>query len=187
MKKSYLYFIAPLVGLALFGVVYWQYASTYEEKVARAEKDRRDKIEAKVKTDNDAKRSAVEAALIAQEQRKAAKKEKEDREQREKDERERSNQMRSKAIDDAGKLAEQAERLKKSVAETEKENAKIETEKKQLVAEEAHFRELVKLSQANRKNLEVVLEKIDAAEKVAAANAKAQAQAQAAAAAAAKK
>jgi hypothetical protein len=182
MKKSYLYFLAPLVGLALFGVVYWQYASTHDAKVAAAEKAMRDAREEKIRKDNESKRAAVEAALVAQELRKKAKAAKEEQDQKEKDERERLGQARSKAIDDAGKLAEQADRLRKEVAETEKMNAKIEEEKKQLVVEEAHFRELVRLSQTNKKNLETVLEKIDLAEKAAVAAAKAAAQAAAAAA-----
>ena len=42
MKKSYLYFVAPLVALAVFAGFYARYAAGYDEKLAAAEKRRQD-------------------------------------------------------------------------------------------------------------------------------------------------
>jgi hypothetical protein len=182
MKKSYVYFIAPLVGLLIFGAVYWQYASTYDARLEAAEKHRKEEREKKIRDENEQKKEAVAAAQKAQEQRKKEKAEKEAREQKEADDREKAVLARDKAREDSRKFADQVARLRKEVDLTKGEIE--ETRKKQQVAasEEEFLRRYVKEAQANRQNLTGVLTKVEAADKAFADAAKA-----AAAAAAAKK
>ena len=64
MKKSYVYFLAPLVGVAVFSAVYWQYASGYEEKLAAAEKARQEAKAEKIRQENVAKKAAVDGSAF---------------------------------------------------------------------------------------------------------------------------
>jgi len=187
MKKSYVYFAAPLVGVAIFAAVYWQYAAGYEEKLANMEKQRLEAKAAKTHEENLAKRKAIEDALRQQEERKKAKAEKEAREAKEKEERELAVQARVKVREEARKFQEQVTRLKKEVEENKKEIAKIDEEKKRASDEEKFQKQYVAKAQANTKGLQQVIERIDAADKAADAAAKAAAEAAKAAAAAAKK
>lgn len=184
MKKSYVYFAAPLAGLALFGVVYYQYASKFEERQEAMVKAEREKREIKIKQDNELKKKAVEDALLAQETRKKAKAEKEAREQKERDDRERAQQVLAKTKEDSRKLTDTVARLKKEVADNKKDITEIEADKKRSVDEMAFVKEYTKKAESNRQSLSLVLEKIEAADRAAEAAAKAAA---AAAAAAAKK
>ena len=187
MKKSSVYFIAPLVGVAIFAAVYARYASGYEEKVAQAEKARQDQKVEKNRQDNLAKRSAVDAALKAQEERKKAKAVKEAREAKEKEDRDLSVQARTKAREDTRKFQDQVRRLQKEVEENKKEIAKVEEDKKVSGGEQVFLREYVKKAEANTQGLQQVLERIEAADKaIEAANRAAEAAAKAAAAAAKK-
>jgi hypothetical protein len=181
MKKTYLYFAAPLAGLALFGVVYYQYSSGYEARQAAMEKKQFDEREAKVKRDNESKKKAVEDALIAQETRKKAKADKEAREQKERDDRDRAVQARGKAKEEARKLVDVVARLKKEVADNKKDITDVEADKKRAVDEMAFVKEYVKKAETNRQSLSLVLEKIEAADRAAEAAAKAAAAAAAAA------
>lgn len=183
-KKRNVYFIAPLAGLAIFAGVYWQYHSKIEARETMYKQKQRTEREEKIKRDNESKRSAVEAAVAAQEKRKQEKIAKEAKDQQDKDNREAAIQARSKAREDSRKIAEQVPRLKKEVEANKKEIAEIEADKKRLADEQEFLKNYVKTAQTNTKALSTVLEKIDAADKAAEAAAKAAA---AAAAAAAKK
>ena len=53
MKKSYIYFLVPLIGLIAFGALYWNFSEGYEaelaerERIIRVEKEEKLKAEAK--------------------------------------------------------------------------------------------------------------------------------------------
>jgi hypothetical protein len=180
MKKSYLYFLAPLIGLAAFGVVYWKYSSGYEARMDLMNKTQQEARDAKIKIDNESKKAAVEQALVAQEARKKAKAAKEAKEQQERDDRDRAVQARAKAKEDARKLVDTVARLKKEVADNKKEIEEHEADKKRLVDEAAFLRDYVKKAESNRQSLSLVMEKIEAADRAAEAAAKAAAAAAAA-------
>jgi hypothetical protein len=167
MKKSYVYFVAPLAALAVFAGVYWKYASEYDAKIETAEKARREKIVEKQRQENESKRAAVEAAIKSQDERKKAKALKEAKEQEEKDARDRSIQARNKAREDARKFADRVRVLEKDVDENKKEIAKIDQDNKELQNEQAFVREYVKKAQSNTQALSGVLERIAAADKAA--------------------
>jgi serine phosphatase RsbU (regulator of sigma subunit) len=182
MKKAYVYFLVPLVGLALFGGLYWQFSSGYEkrleEKAAVAKKNVEDKL---LKEAHD-REKAVNDALAAQTKRKAEKAAKEAQKAKEDEEREAATQVYRKTVTEADKLEVQVKRLTKELDDTKAEIAKIEEDKRRFVADAAFLKEYVKKAEANRASLTTVLEKIAAADKAAEDAAKA-----AAAAAAAKK
>jgi hypothetical protein len=172
MKKAYLYFLIPLLGLAAFGAVYWQFSSGYEQRQEQRARAERQKKEAKLQEDARNREKAVMEAKEAQEKRRAEKAAKEARDTKDKEDRELAKQALRKAQIDSDKLDGQVRRLTKEIDETKKEIAKIEDEKTRSVSEEKFLKEYVKQAEANRANLLAVVEKIDAADKAAEAAAK---------------
>jgi len=183
MKKSSVYFIAPLAALLVFFFgFYWN-----------AHRDFEGREQAKVKQANDAKRSklekeakdrevAVKSAVELQEKRRVEKKARDEREAKEKEEREKARQARDKAGRDAEKLEAQAKRLSKEIDAEKRELAEIQITKKRTEDEYTFLKEYVKKAETNSKGLTAVLEKIAAADKAAEEAARAAAIAAAAAA-----
>lgn len=172
MKKAYLYFLVPLVGLVLFGAVYWQFSNGYEKRQEdRATADRQKK-EAKIQEENRNRLKAVEEAKIAQDKRKAEKAAKEARDTKDKEDREIAKSARDKSRADADKIESQAKRLGKEIEEAKKEIQQIEETKARSVADETFLKIYIKQVEANRASLLTVVEKIDAADKAAEARAK---------------
>lgn len=172
MKKAYLYFLLPLVGLIAFGVFYWQFSSGYEQKQEKMKTEERAKKEAKLMEDAKNREKAAYEAIAAADKRKAAKAEKDAQEAKNQEDRLLANQARGKAQADAAKLEDQAKRLGKEIDERKKEIQKIEEDKARTLAEETFLKDYVKKAEANRTSLLVVVEKIDAADKAAEAAAK---------------
>lgn len=169
MKKSYLYFIIPLVLTAIFAVYYWQYASGYEARLAKIDQQKKEERQKKLDDEARARDKAIKDALALAEKRKAEKKAKEELEAKEAAARELAIQERNKAQQDARKYADQVKRLQKDVQDNKDEIAKIEEDKKQLVEEQGFLRDYVKQAEVNVQSLQGVLEKIDAADKARAA------------------
>jgi chromosome segregation ATPase len=184
MKKKYVYFFPPLIGLVIFGVVYWQYSSGHEARLAASEAKVRADIQAKLDSDARSREKAVKDALAAQERRKQEKAAKEIKDAADKEMREKAMQAKFRAQREADKLEQQVKRLKKEIDEEEKEIKKINAEKTRSTDEITFQREYVKKAEENVRSLETVLNRIKAADEAAEAAARA---AKAAAAAAAKK
>ncbi len=181
MKKAYIYFLVPLVGLVAFGAVYWDFSAGYEkreeEKIAAIKKVKNDKL----LEDARLREKAVKDAVLAQEKRKKEKEEKDAKDRKDREDRENAVQARNKAFRDAEKLQKQAERLAKEISTTKEEIAKIEEDKKRYSDEAVFLKSFVVKVQGNAKALNTVLEKIAAADAAAEAAAKAAAAAAAAA------
>jgi colicin import membrane protein len=170
MKKSYIYFIAPLVALGVFFFgFYWSAHNNFEAREAAKVKAERDAKQAKLEKEAKDREVAVKAALELQEKRRQEKKEKEERENKAKEEREKARQARDKAGRDAEKLEQQIGRLKKDIDVEKKQLAEIEAEKKRIGDEQVFQRDFVKKAEDNAKRLQGVLEQIDAADKAAVA------------------
>jgi len=185
MKKSYIYFVVPMVALAAFFFgLYWnahaQYQAREQGKVKAAREARQAKLEKEAKD----REKAVAAALEAQEKRKSEKKVRDEREAIAKEQREQARQARDRAGRDADKLEAQTRRLQKEIEAEKKDLAEVVAVRKIAVDEEKFLNEYVKKAKANANSLKGVLERIQAADKAAEDAAKAAA---AAAAAAAKK
>src|SRR4051794_7993490 len=102
MKKTYLYFVAPLVLLVIFFFgFYWNAHKNYEEREAAKVKEVRDAKVAKLEKEAKDREIAVKSALELQEKRRAEKKARDEKEARDKEEREKARQARDKAGRDA--------------------------------------------------------------------------------------
>lgn len=177
MNKAYI--LAPLIGLLVFGGIYWNYASKYDAKQAELAAKREHDRQEKIKQDVEARRKALEDAVAQQEQRKKEKAQKEAADAAEKEARQALLDARSKAFTDQEKATRQVDRLTKDIQVEKEEIAKIEKDKEASVKEEAFLRTYVKQAEANQKSLEEVLNKIAEADKAAAAAASAAAAAKA--------
>ena len=180
MKKKYAYFLAPLVGLIIFGAIYWNFskglAAREAKRVAAEKQKKEDKLRAQAK----ANEQAIREALASQEKRKAERAAKDAKDKADKDARAAAVEARDKANRDQLKLAQQVERLEKDIQSEKDAIAKLENEKKKAIDEQAFLRVYVKQAEENARTLSQVLDKIAAADVARAA-------ADAAAAAAAKK
>jgi preprotein translocase subunit SecF len=180
MKKNYIYFLVPLIGLLIFGAVYWNFSKGLAEREARrvaAEKQKKEDKLRKQARDNE---QAIKDALAAQAKRKAEREAKEAKDKADKEARALAVEARDKANRDSQKLNQQVERLEKEILTEKDAITKLEAEKKKSADEQAFLHEYVKKAEDNVKNLLQVLDKIAAADAARAA-------ADAAAAAAAKK
>jgi hypothetical protein len=165
MKKSYLYFVAPLLGVAVFFGFYWKASKEYEAiEAGLVAKTRREKDE-KLRQEQANRNKAVQDALAAQEARKIERTKKQIQDEKEKEERERAVQARNRAGREADKIEGQVKRLEKEITAEKVELAKIEEEKKRLSSEQTFLKEYVKIAEANTKNYAAVLDKVDAADK----------------------
>jgi colicin import membrane protein len=180
MKKSLVYFLAPIVGLIIFGAVYWNFSSGYEAKEAA--------IALKVKQDKEAKllkqaqdnEQAIKEANLSQERRKAERAIKDAKDKADHDARQAAVDAKEKAYRDADKYAKQVDRLEKDIKSEQDAIAKLADDKKKSADELIFLRGYVRQADENVRNLKLVLDKISAADAARAA-------ADAAAAAAAKK
>jgi colicin import membrane protein len=166
MKKAY--FVVPLIGLIIFGAIYWNFQSKYEARVATEKAAKEQQRQEKIKQEVDARRKAVEDAVALQEQRKKEKAQKEAQDAAEKEARLALNDAREKSFRDKDRAAKQVERLTKDIATEKDAIAKIEKEKEESQKEQAFLRTYVKQAEANQKSLEEVLNKIADADKAAA-------------------
>ncbi len=181
MKKSKIYFIAPLVVLVAFGAYYWSFKSDYDAHQASIVADEKAKKLEKLKLEAVQREAAIHDAVEAQKVRKKERAERDARELKQKDDRENAKLIAEKADQEAQKLERQVEKLTKDRDAAKEEIVKIEAENKKFVQEEEFLKGYVKIARDNQTGLAAVLTKIEAAD-VATAKAAA-----AAAAAAAKK
>ncbi|MEO6005947.1 MAG: hypothetical protein ABIZ04_08790 [Opitutus sp.] len=169
MKKTYVYFLVPLIGLIAFGAVYWNFSSGYEAKVAQKAKVQRDIRDEKLRVEAKNREQAIKDALAAQERRKVEKAAKEAKEKADQEARQLAVEARDKANRDQIKLAQQVERLEKDIKVEKEAIAKIDEERKRAADEEKFLKTYVKQAETNTKSLTEVLDKITAADAAKAA------------------
>lgn len=165
MKQNYAYIIAPVAGLVIFVGVYLKYSSGYEARVEASKQRDRAVLTAKLDKEALDRKSAADAAFVAQEKRKKDKAAKEAKDIEDHELREKAAQVRRKAERDAEKLITQVTRLKKEIEVEKKEIAKVQEDKKHSLDESAFLREYVKKAEDNSKNLLTILDKIAAADR----------------------
>lgn len=178
-KKNLIYFLVPVVGLVVFGLFYWNFASKFEAREAAQKAKVRAEKEAKLEKEAKDREKAIKDAVAAQERRKAEKAAKEAKDKADQEARQLAVDARDKANRDQIKLLQQKERLEKDIKEEQTAIAKLQQDKKDALDEQAFLKNYVKQAQANSQSLHEVLDKIAAADK-------ARAEAEAAAAKAAK-
>lgn len=163
MNKAYL--IWPLIGLLVFGAFYWHASKGFAERdrqvAIQKEKDRQERIT----QDLLRRKKAIEDAIKAQEERKAARLLKEKKEEEERIARDAMLDRRNRAFDDVNKrLRPQLDRLKQDADSVRQEIQQLDLQKKQYVDEEAFLRGFVRTAEANVKTYYDLLEKVKAAD-----------------------
>lgn len=164
MKKSLIYPLAPIVGMIVFGAIYWNFHSGYEKREAdkaaaiRHEKELR-QIETAKK--NEAAIREANAGVLA---RKAEREAKEAKQKRDEDLRRTAQEAQEKAAIDRDKFAKQVTQLESDVKKEKEAIAKLEDEKKKANDEVAFLRVYVKNAEDNVKSLQAVVERIAAAD-----------------------
>lgn len=168
MIKKKIYFVVPIIAIAVFFAYYWNFSKQYEAKQAviqAAEKQRRlDKLTAEAL----AREAAIKDAIEAQKQRKQERIEREALERKQKDDKENARLAAEKADQDSQRLQRQVERLTKDVKDAKEEIAKLETEKQNSIAEEAFLQTYVAKADQNVARLDDVVRKIEVADAAAA-------------------
>ncbi|HVU36143.1 MAG TPA: hypothetical protein VHE61_22075 [Opitutaceae bacterium] len=173
MKKSYLYFIIPVVCTVVFAVYYSHYSGIYNARLAHIDEQKREERQKKLEDEAKARDKAIKEALATQELRKKQKAERDAREAAERAAREKMGEELSKAREDERKYSEQVRRLQKDVQDSKDQIAKIQEDQKSLVQQAAFLRTYVKQAEGNQQSLMQVLQKIDDADKARAAAEKA--------------
>lgn len=169
MKKTYVYFLVPLIGLIVFGAIYWNFNAGYEAREAAKKEALVQAKHAKLEKEAKDRELAIKDAVAAQERRKAEKAAKEAKDKADRDARIAALEARDKANRDQVRLSNQKDRLEKDV-KTEKDLiAKLEADKKLAVEEYNFLKDYVKQAEANTKRLNDVVEKIGAADAARAA------------------
>lgn len=169
MKKSYIYFLLPLVGLIAFGAVYWNFSEGYEAKLAEKTRIQREAKDEKLRIEAKNREQAIKDALAAQERRKIEKAEKEAKEKADNETRQLAIEAQRKAERDQMKLAQQVKRLEEEIKVEQEAIAKIEGQRKLAADEENFLKTYVKQAETNTKKLTEVLDKITAADAARAA------------------
>jgi colicin import membrane protein len=168
MKKSYVYFVAPLVALLIFFFgFYWNAHKNFEGREQAKIKAERDQKQAKLEKEAKDREAAVKAAVELQAKRRADKAAKDEKEARDKEEREKARLARDKAGRDSEKLDQQVKRLQKEIEAEKKDLAELQVDRKRTADEQTFLREYVKKAEDNAKSLTGVLERIAAADKAA--------------------
>src|SRR5690349_8128423 len=121
MKKTYIYFLAPLVLLAIFAVFYTKYAAEFDARQAKMEETRRVEREKKLEDEAKAREKAIADAVAQTEKRKKEKAEKEAKEQKEREKRELAAQDLRKQQEDSRKYEEKVKALQKDIDENKQQ------------------------------------------------------------------
>ncbi len=169
MKKSFVYVLAPIVALIIFGAIYWNFSSGYEAKEeAKALKVKQEK-EAKLLAQAKANEQAIKDANAGVLRRKAEREAKEAKDKKDHEARLVATDARDKAFADKEKFAKLVTRLENDIKNEQSAITKLGEEKKMAVEEQAFLRTYVQKAEENVKNLRQVLEKISAADAARAA------------------
>lgn len=169
MKKNFVYFLVPLLGLIIFGATYWNFDKNYE-KIEEAKKQKviADK-KAKLEKEAHDRERAIKDALDAQERRKQEKIAREAKEQKDREYRASLYDSREKSAREESKLKNQSERLQKDIDTEKAAIAKLEEQKKLAVEEIAFLKKFTQQANANVQSLHEVVDKIAAADAARAA------------------
>ncbi len=162
MNKAYI--ITPLLALIAFIPFYLNFSKGYEEQERAEEQAIKDKAAQKLKDEMEARKKAVEEALVLQEQRKAEKAEKEKKDLAEKEARQAAIDSRDSAYREQERLAKNVERLTKDITVVKTEIKEIEDRKEFYNKEIAFLKQYVPQAEQNRSSLQKVLTDIKAAD-----------------------
>lgn len=162
MNKAYI--IAPLLALAAFIPFY----INFEREHAGEEEAEKEAIrlagQKKLQDEAEARRKAVEEAIILQEQRKAERAEKDAKDFAEKEARQAAVDARDSAHREQQALGEKVEELANTIEEEKAAIAKIDETQAYYQQELVHLGQYVPLAEQNTQQLQQVLQSIQAAD-----------------------
>jgi colicin import membrane protein len=171
------YFLFPILGLAIFIPFYWNFAANYD----RRQEERAEAVQAEkraaLEKENQQRQKAIAEAVADEARRKAEAAAKAAAEQKREDERQASQERLARDVRESTRLQDQIDELQNDVKVAKDAIDKIEQDEKVQRQNEAFLTKYVVKAQSNVQDLTDVLQKI----------ADADARAAAAAAAAAKK
>lgn len=162
MNKAYI--IVPIVALLAFIPFYLNSSGQYKAE-AEAEKVAIQEIEKqKIRNDMEARKMAVEEALVLQEQRKIERAEKEKRDIAEREARQNAIDARDSSFREQDRLSKTVDRLTKEIAVVKSEISDIEARKEYYQKEIAFLKQYVPQAESNKSSLRKVLTDIQAAD-----------------------
>jgi preprotein translocase subunit SecF len=168
MIKSKIYWVVPIIAIAVFFAYYWNFSKEYDAKQAKvvaAERQRRlDKLQAEAVM----REAAIKDAIEAQKQRKQERIDREARDRKMKDDKENAILARDKADQESQRIERQVDKLTKDVKEAKDELTKLEAEKKESIEQEAFLQTFVVKANENVARLDDVVKKIEVADAAAA-------------------
>ena len=162
MKR--IYYIGPLAALALFAAYTWSFNQEYEKKEEAKAAYVRSVREAKLKTEAEARKKAMDDAVASQEKLKKDRLDREAEELRKKEARQASIDARDRSYREQEKLARQVERIKKDIRTEQEAVGKLDGSIKYAQGEKAFENEFIGKAKQNVAALAEILTKIDAAE-----------------------
>ena len=164
--KNKAYFIVPIVGVAIFAGVYFSFRSELEAEKTR-EQEAKEKARIQKREDDIAKQKAANAFAIEQQDlRKKQKAEREAMLAAEAAAREALNDARQKAYDDQNKFAQSVDRLNKDLNQEKEALQKLEEQRQTHELEQKFLKEYVVKAEANRKQLEDLMNKVEATARI---------------------
>lgn len=164
MKKTYVYFLVPLVGLIIFGAIYWNFSAGYEAGEAKKALIIKQAKEEKLRIEAKNREKAIKEALEGQDRRRKEKEIKDAKDRADRDARDLAQEAQRKARSDQDKFSRHVDRLNTEIKAEKEAIAKLLEEKKKSVDEEVFLRTYVKLADSNVKELSKVLDKIHEAD-----------------------
>jgi hypothetical protein len=169
MKR--IYFIAPMVALALFAIYSWHFNQEFEAKEEAKAATIRSARDNKLKSEAEARKKAMSDAIASQEKLKKDRLDREAEEVRKKEARQASIDARDRGYREQEKLARQVERIKKDIRVEEEALTKLDGSIKYAQGEKTFENEFIGKAKQNVAALAEILTKIDAAEAARAAGA----------------
>jgi preprotein translocase subunit SecF len=168
MIKSKIYWVVPIIAIAVFFAYYWNFSKEYDAKQAKivaAERQRRlDKLQVEAVM----REAAIKDAIEAQKQRKQERIDREAKDRKMKDDKENAILARDKADQESQRLERQVDKLTKDVKEAKDELTKLEAEKKEAIEQGAFLQTFVVKANENVARLDDVVKKIEVADAAAA-------------------
>jgi len=159
-----IYFIGPIAALAVFAAYTWHFDKEYDAKEAAKALEVREAHDAKMKSEAEARKKAIEEAVIAQKTLKKERADKEAEEARRKEARQLAIEKRDQSFKEQEKLAHQAERLKRDLKTEEDAVAKLDATIKATIAEKEFQTQFIVKAKENEAGLAELLTKVNAAD-----------------------
>lgn len=163
MNKAYV--ITPLIALLAFIPFYLNFSKQHQAEQDAKVQAVKDAAQQKIRDEMEARKLAVEEALVLQEQRKTEKAAKDAKDLAEKEARQAAIDARDSAYREQERLSKNVDRLNKEIGTVKEEIAAIEAKKDFYQKEIAFLKQYVPQAETNKNSLRKVLTDIDAADK----------------------